>query len=90
MKITRYLLRVDIIRYLFKKAFKQLSIHCLLGIGHHNDADMDKLPDPVLCGEFKRGHLSQGEPSVITFDVEKTGLSMYKKTYENKLDSRQL
>lgn len=51
-----------------------LLLCAVSGIGHLNEVDIEQLPDPIPHGEFKKVHMSQGEPTIITFDLETTDL----------------
>jgi len=46
-------------------------------IGHVDDADIERLPDPVPRGDFRPISLPSGEATYIAFDLETTGLSKH-------------
>ena len=46
------------------------------GIGHDDEVDIDKVPDPVPRGTFKPVVI-RGSPSYIIFDLETTDLSKF-------------
>lgn len=50
------------------------SYYYFAGIGHDQDVDIDKLPDPVPRATFKPVS-SRGTPSYIVIDLETTDLS---------------
>ena len=47
---------------------------CVAGIGHEENVDTETIPDPIPKANFKPVKVN-GEPTVITFDLETTGLS---------------
>ena len=51
-----------------------MSLH-FTGIGHEENPDVDNLPDAIPRGQFKPVKI-EGKPSIITFDIETTDLSM--------------
>jgi hypothetical protein len=46
------------------------------GVGHDDNPDVDQLPDAVPRGTFNPVPLSDDQPSIVTFDLETTDLSM--------------
>lgn len=44
------------------------------GIGHEDTVDVEQIPDAIPRGNFKRVTF-HGKPTVISFDLETTGLS---------------
>ena len=51
-----------------------------IGVGHSANVDIEKLPDAVPRGNFKAVTVENGQPTIITIDLETTDLS--KKTFE--------
>jgi len=46
------------------------------GVGHDDNPDVDQMPDAVPRGIFNPVPLSDDQPSIVTFDLETTDLSM--------------
>jgi hypothetical protein len=52
-----------------------MCIYCLLtGIGHDEEVDIERLPDPIPRGVFKQV-IPHGPPTYIVADLETTDLS---------------
>ena len=46
-------------------------------VGHDDNPDVDQMPDAVPRGTFNPVPLPDDQPSIVTFDLETTGLSMF-------------
>lgn len=51
-------------------------MYVFIGVGHDANPDVDQLPDAVPRGTFNPVPLSDDQPSIVTFDLETTDLSM--------------